>query len=273
MASYTVTVSEMIRSYSDINNWRVNPNPRRSRKYHNSNNNYFNVDKPWEAVDKTYQYFFNFDFYFNVFPDNKEANEAAKIQFMKRFILHFYLYEIGYETPGAFKLQLQNWLNEYMPLYSQLLAKQVTDIFITNEGKITSKNSNTSKNKTLSNSQTSEEATAINNTNAASDLKTATTDTPQNNLGIDVDNLGYASQAGNNKSTDEGSGSQTNSGRSSANADQIQDAKNDGVSENDSIARNKDIFDIIKNWTDSNYSIYLDIFDKVEASGLFMMVY
>lgn len=273
MASYTVTVSEMIRSYSDINNWRVNPNPRRLRKYHNSNNNYFNVDKPWEAVDKTYQEFFNFDFYFNVFPDDKEANDAAKIQFMKRFILHFYLYEIGYETPGAFKLQLQNWLNEYMPLYSQLLAKQVTDIFITNSGKVLSKNNSVSQNKTLSNAQTAEETAAVNNTNSASELRGAVSDTPQNNLLIDVDNLGYASSVNNNKSTDEGSGAQTNSGRTSSNADQLQNSKNDVLSETDSAFRNRDVFDIIKNWTDSNYSIYLDIFDKVEASGLFMMVY
>lgn len=273
MASYTVTVNDILRGYSDLNNFNENNNRNRSQKYHTNNNNFFNFDEPWKLVDKTYQQFFNFDFYFNVFPNDNEANKAAKIQFEKRFMLHFYLYEIGYETPGAFKLALQNWLNEYMPLYSQLLAKQQTDIFVTNEGKIISKNSNTSKNKTLSNSQTAEEATAINNTNAASDLKTATTDTPQNNLGIDVDSLGYASQAGNNKSTDEGSGAQTNSGRSSANADQIQDAKNDGTSENDSSARNRDIFDIIKNWTDSNYSTYLDIFDKIEASGMFMMVY
>jgi len=257
MASYTVTVNDILRSYSDRNNF----------------NNFFNFDSPWDLVNKTYQNFFNFDFYFNVFPNDEKANEAAKIQFEKRFILHFYLYEIGYETPGAFKLALQNWLNEFMPLYSQLLAKQQTDIFITNEGKITSKNSSTSKNKTLSNSQSAEESTAINNTNSASNLKTASTDTPQNVIGIDIDNLDYASQVGNNKSTDEGSGAQNNSGRTSANADQLQDAINDGKSENESSSRNQDIFNIIKNWTDSNFSIYLDIFDKIEATGMFMMVY
>lgn len=257
MASYTVTVNDILRSYSDMNNL----------------NHYFDFDTPWDLVNKTYENFFNFDFYFNVFPNDNIANEAAKTQFKKRFILHFYLYEIGYETTGAFKLSLQNWLNEYMPLYSQLLSKQQTDIFKTSESEISSKNNGNSKNKTLSNTQTAEEATAINNTNSASNLKTATTDTPQNNLGIDVDNLGYASQAGNNKSTDEGSGSQNNSGRTSANADQTQSAENVGESKTNSSARDKDIFAIIENWTNSNYSIYLDIFDKIEASGMFMLVY
>lgn len=259
MASYTMTVENILRSYSDLNNL--------------NNNNFYKFDEPWVLVDKTYQKFFNFDFYFNIFPNDPAANDAAKIAFMKRFVLHFYLYEIGYETPGAFKLQLQNWLNEYMPLYSQLLAKQTTDIFVTNSGKVLSKNNSVSQNKTLSNAQTAEETTAANNTNSVSELRGAVSDTPQNNLLIDVDNLGYASSVNNNKSSDEGSGAQTNSGRTASNADQLQNSKNNVFSETDSNFRNRDIFEIIKNWTDSNYSIYLDIFDKVEASGLFMMVY
>lgn len=259
MASYTMTVENILRSYSDLNNL--------------NNNNFYKFDEPWVLVDKTYQKFFNFDFYFNIFPNYPAANDAAKIAFMKQFVLHFYLYEIGYETPGAFKLQLQNWLNEYMPLYSQLLAKQTTDIFVTNSGKVLSKNNSVSQNKTLSNAQTAEETTAANNTNSVSELRGAVSDTPQNNLLIDVDNLGYASSVNNNKSSDEGSGAQTNSGRTASNADQLQNSKNNVFSETDSNFRNRDIFEIIKNWTDSNYSIYLDIFDKVEASGLFMMVY
>lgn len=56
---------------------------------------------------------FNFPFY----------DEGKKEAWERRFIKHFYMYEIGLETIGLWKLMLENKLNEIMPFYNKLYTE------------------------------------------------------------------------------------------------------------------------------------------------------
>lgn len=49
------------------------------------------------------------------FYDDKE-----RVGFQERFVMNFFLNEIGYETPAMFSLYLENWLNQNMPYWNQV---------------------------------------------------------------------------------------------------------------------------------------------------------
>ena len=52
-----------------------------------------------------------FDFSYPFYNDNPEDKQA----FQEYFVRHYYMYEIGQETPGLFKLRLQSLLYSAMP--------------------------------------------------------------------------------------------------------------------------------------------------------------
>ena len=60
-----------------------------------------------------------FDFSYNLY-DN-----SLKQYFEEKFKQHFFLYEIGFETIGLFKQQLQMTLNEIYPYYKQLYETEI----------------------------------------------------------------------------------------------------------------------------------------------------
>ena len=62
-------------------------------------------------------------------------NEMKKAEFEQNFIKHFYMREIGVETFGYFKLNLDAKLNGIMPKYNKLLQAydEMIDPFITDD--------------------------------------------------------------------------------------------------------------------------------------------
>lgn len=52
-------------------------------------------------------------------------DESKKKEFETRFIRNFYFREIGFETEGRFKFELENWLNLRMPYYNQLFKSEL----------------------------------------------------------------------------------------------------------------------------------------------------
>lgn len=60
-----------------------------------------------------------FDFSYNLY-DN-----SLKQYFEEKFKQHFFLYEIGFETIGLFKQQLQMTLNDIYPYYKQLYETEI----------------------------------------------------------------------------------------------------------------------------------------------------
>lgn len=59
-----------------------------------------------------------FDFDYPIFDDD------YKKVFERHFIRNFYMREIGFETEGLFKFQLQTWLEINMPYYNQLFESE-----------------------------------------------------------------------------------------------------------------------------------------------------
>ena len=57
-----------------------------------------------------------FDFTFPWYNDD----ETSKTEFERTFIIHFYMYEIGFETIGLFKLKLNDTLRRNMPKYKAM---------------------------------------------------------------------------------------------------------------------------------------------------------
>lgn len=60
-----------------------------------------------------------FDFDYPIFDEN------YKKVFETNFIRHFYMKEIGFETEGLFKFQLETWLNIHMPYYNKLFESEL----------------------------------------------------------------------------------------------------------------------------------------------------
>ena len=65
-----------------------------------------------------------FDFSYNLYDNSLKQN------FEEKFKQHFFLYEIGFETVGLFKQQLQMTLNDIYPYYKQLYETEIRSINI-----------------------------------------------------------------------------------------------------------------------------------------------
>lgn len=48
-------------------------------------------------------------------------DEKERKGFQERFVSNFYFNEIGYETPEMFAMQLENWLDQNMPYWNQVI--------------------------------------------------------------------------------------------------------------------------------------------------------
>lgn len=60
-----------------------------------------------------------FDFYYPIFDEDYRAN------FERNLIRYFYMREIGFETEGRFKFQLESWLLLNMPYFNKLFESEL----------------------------------------------------------------------------------------------------------------------------------------------------
>lgn len=142
-------------------------------------------------------------------------NEDHREELNKKIINHYYLREIGQETPGLFKHYLNAKMNEIMPYYCELYKTtqyeynpiynvdyEVEDI-TTNEdtnknistGKGSSTTSSTSDLTGTNSSESNATNTSENNNTSNSNGKQATVNTPASQLNVqDIDSLTAASQ-------------------------------------------------------------------------------
>ena len=74
----------------------------------------------WEMVDNPLTPLFNFNYEF--YCDDLEA----KKKFEEKFINHYWLHEIGCETPARWNQMLKSRLNLIMPYYRQLYQTELT---------------------------------------------------------------------------------------------------------------------------------------------------
>ena len=146
-----------------------------------------------------------FDFSYNLY-DN-----SLKQYFEEKFKQHFFLYEIGLETMGLFKQQLQATLNDIYPYYKQLYETEIRckniDFMLNKDLKETFiKETIGEGTSTVNSTQTS------NSSSSSNDLLT-THDTPQNRVD-DLNKFMSSAQKSNsnNENTNTGNANTTSIG-------------------------------------------------------------
>lgn len=96
MADFTISVKTIVEMYSQFDQDFIN----------------FSVD---QLISNALPNIFDFNFPF--------YDESKKEEWERRFIKHFYMYEIGLETIGLWKLMMENKFNEIMPFYNKLYTE------------------------------------------------------------------------------------------------------------------------------------------------------
>lgn len=223
----------------------------------------------YEVADKTFENFFKEirwpGYEWNVFDGNQEANAKSLADFKREFLIYFYHYDIGYETTGYFQDMLGSWFRRYMPRYIKLMQGSELDLFMTND--TTTLSNGASNTDTKSNS--SDKTNSTSNDSGTTRNRQAFSDTPQNQLDLDLDDINYASnvQVQDGKSTANGSASSDSTGKADSNT------KSNNENASRTRGRNADVFDIVAEWRESNYDNYLSIFDQIEEEGFFSKKY
>lgn len=138
-----------------------------------------------------------FDFYYPIFDEN------YKKDFETKFIKHFYLNEIGFETHILFKFELDESLNRIMPYYNKMYKIAYSDLDMLSSEDITEKQLNTSDN-LVNNSINSK-------SNTKSDNLVKNSDTPQGQLQNFLDDKYLSSLAQNKTDNDLTSNSENES--------------------------------------------------------------
>lgn len=231
----------------------------------------------WQVVDNTYEDFFKHIGWegqdWNVFSDDWEANEASLADFKKEVLIYFYHYNIGYETSNYFMDQLGSWFRRYMPRYIKLMQGAESDLFMTNDNTTFSNGKSQTKSLTNSDDHSNTKSDSNSHDEGTTRNRQAFSDTPQNELDLDIDAIDYASnvQVQDGKSSADGTAHTESNTDASGHSNSITDGTNDNQSRTK--GRNSDVFDIVSEWRDSNYDQYLSIFEQLEAEGYFYQRY
>lgn len=214
-----------------------------------------------------------------------DLNVASLQQFQKLFLQHFFDSESKYETPGLFKLRLKSWWGEFMPMYSNLLRESMgSNYFVTSHTLAThsalalGSSIDSSSQTNLNNDASSNNGANSGGTNANSNSNSANLDTPQDQLDLNLDNLEYATGVsrdnGKTHSNDLSTSIGENQGASLNTSDNsnTKRSNDNSTSQDETSARNEAITTIIGNWLSGGYSVYLDIFDKLDEH-LFLQLF
>lgn len=269
MASHTIELSFLLRGFSQINDRPAI------------------FASPHSIIENSREEFFKAvgNYNFKIWGDERDL--SFKENFEKAFLEYFYMDEIGYQTPDAFLLQLGSFLRRKMPIYCQHWRKVLDEMYITQTGNVTGNVIGNAVGNSKTNDTRSTDSWSKSTTNANSEGTGETTsvtragvsDTPQNELDINLDDIAYASQVNkqDNLSTSKSTGkndSVTNTedhtvsvGASVSN--NVNDTKTDSVTNNH--GRNKDIFDIYDEWIKSGYDLYTPLFKDAINEQLFCL--
>ena len=174
---------------------------------------------------------FDFDYPFYV-DDPQEKKE-----FETRFIRHFYMKEIGFETEGLFKFHLETWLITNMEYYNKLYEsslleynplenfrvttkREIENKMLRKDVRDTTQNSSVKDSGTFSNdgSSTGKNTSKGSNTNDSFN-RNLKSDTPDGRLGITTKDgqgvIEYASNINEDVETGKGTSTSTNDGTAS----------------------------------------------------------
>lgn len=261
MASYTQELSWLLRGFSDVND---SPDLFAS---------------PRSIIERSYKPFFKAigDYSFKIWGD--ERDQAFKEQFEKNFLEFFYMKEYGFQTPDAFILELGSFLRRKMPIYCRHWKVILEEMYVTQTGNVSGNtqgvsNSNDSR-QTDSWSKANSHATSDSESNASSAARGGMTDTPQNELKIDLKDLKYATQVNASENVSDSTTSGTNDTES--NSEDHTTSKGNAVgnkssqSVTDNYGRNKDVFDIYDQWITSGYDLFTPLYKQAMEEQLFVV--
>lgn len=230
-----------------------------------------------EVIESIYQDVVDYIGYdaFN-FSDDANVNDKLVHDFWVTFFTRNYYKAINYETFDMFASTLYAKLMETMPLYNELIKKRLTDLWVTHDTQTTGSNESNATNNASSNSKSVSDGTDNTTANGTSSNEhhNAFSDTPQNKLSISASSADYATTvtgdvvdgSTSDERHDATHGETTNN--SSNNSTGNVTGKNDGTA----TGRDFDVFVMTQNWVTSGYGVWLDIFDKLDAAGLFSRV-
>jgi hypothetical protein len=214
-----------------------------------------------------------FDFDYPIFDSD------YKNVFETHFIRNFYMREIGFETEGLFKFNLENWLIINMPYFNKLFESELKtfDIFSNYKMDVTNK-------KTVDRDQTQESTTDGNNTSTATGNTTSDSfgrnlesNNPDSRLAITTEDgagvIQYASgiDEATKKTTNDSTGETIDvtsvTGNATSTINEIEDfiESKTGKIGNDSYSK------MLKEYRETLLRIEKKIFNEMQE--LFMMVY
>lgn len=105
MATYTIKLKEYIEEFSTYEHYK--------------DGNDMKLFSNTEKIEIGRKYLFDFDYPF--------YDEEKRADFEQHFIRTFYMREIGVETIGLFKFNLETWLLVNMPYYNQLFESELLE--------------------------------------------------------------------------------------------------------------------------------------------------
>lgn len=197
-----------------------------------------------------------FDFSYNLY-DN-----SLKQYFEEKFKQHFFLYEIGFETVGLFKQQLQMTLNEIYPYYKQLYETEIRsnniDFMLNKDLKETIIKEVVGEGTNIVNS------TQTSTSNSSSNDLLTSHDTPQNRVD-DLDKFMTAAQksSSSNENSNTGNANTTSSGNTkTTDKTELLSQGNIGITSS---------AELLQKWRDVLINIDQLIFNDLKS--MFLLVY
>lgn len=189
MSSYTMTLKEVLELLAQDEAYDTNGLIENGRKY-------------------------LFDFNFPIFDENYRDD------FETHFIRRFYMREIGFETEGLFKFNLETWLLINMPYFNKLFQSELLQFDpLENSNTTTDENSNLTGSDHTSSTTGSDSTMSSSDSNFSRNLESNNPDsrltiTAQDGVGV----IEYASKIDENKETNARSGSSHTGGNNDANS-------------------------------------------------------
>ncbi|MGG5368370.1 lower collar protein [Enterococcus sp. DIV0240a] len=265
MSSYTIELQWLLRGFTPMNE-----NP-------------YLYASPQSLIEQGRENFFKAvgNYPFKIWGD--ERDQQFKEEFERAFLERFMMSEIGYKRPQAFYLQLGSFLRRKMPIYTTHWKHILNEMYITSTsntvgntvGNNVQSDARTTGDKSHTDTEGSSDTKSHSDTNGIS--RSGLADTPQNNLDIDLDHLGFASQVtkSDSKTTaDSTSQSETKGHTESGDYNvSIGNTESDSVTDSitDNKGRNKDVFDIYDQWIKSGYDLFSPVFQEMMREQLFVV--
>jgi hypothetical protein len=255
MASHTIELQFLLRGFTEFND--------KPMLY----------ASPRSIIENAHINFFKTigDYNFKIWGDERDTQFKENLE--KNFLEYFLEYEINAQTPDAFILRLGSFFRRKVPVFCQHWRVLLEEMYMTNTGNTAGKTNATDK------IVTDLGSVGIGANQTTSDSKTDSeqlggiSDTPQNELNIDVRNVKFATSVNKGVGTsDANSKSAFNSvDNFNSHSEAVRNAS--GGSNVDSFGRSKDVFDIYDQWLKSGYDLFTPFFIAAKDEKLFLLVF